>query len=70
MVAQVLEIMTTNWKSIPDTSEIMRNKIANATDTVSTNVTNTIPTSMTNSISVFNATGIMSSNFADQKNNI
>ena len=69
MVAQVFEIMTTNWKSIADTSEIMRNKIANATDTVSTNVTNTIPTSKTNSISA-NTTGTMSSNFADQKNNI
>ena len=69
MVAQVFEIMATNWKSIANTSEIVRNKIANATDTVSTNVTNTIPTSMTNSISA-NATGTITRNFADQKNNM
>ena len=50
MVAQAFENMATNWKSIADTSEIVCNKITNATDTVSTNVTNTIPTSMTNSI--------------------
>ena len=50
MVAQAFEIMATNWKSIADTSEIVCNKITNATATVSTNVTNTIQTSMTNSI--------------------
>ena len=50
MVAQAFEIMATSWKSIADTSEIVCNKITNATDTVSTNVTNTIPTSMASSI--------------------
>ena len=50
MVAQAFENMANNWKSIADTSEIVCNKITNATDTVSTNVTNTIPTFMTNSI--------------------
>ena len=50
MVAQAFEIMVANWKSIADTSEIVCNKITNATATVSTNVTNTIQTSMTNSV--------------------